>query len=80
MNDVISNSNRWVYYNQWIARFRDNYNNNESSQKKKVVYRKRMYVNQIQWKGLGAEGGGLILIKKKRGRDMEVIHMIDKVT
>lgn len=25
-------------------------------------------------------GGGLILIKKKRGRDMEVIHMIDKVT
>lgn len=48
--------------------------------KKKVVYRKRMYVNQIQWKGLGAEGGGLILIKKKRGRDMEVIHMIDKVT
>lgn len=40
-----------------------------------------MYVNQIQWKGLGAEGGGgLILIKKKRGRDMEVIHMIDKVT
>lgn len=28
----------------------------------------------------GGGGGGLILIKKKRGRDMEVIHMIDKVT
>lgn len=30
--------------------------------------------------GSGGGGGGLILIKKKRGRDMEVIHMIDKVT
>lgn len=56
MNDVISNSNRWVYYNQWIARFRDNYNNNESSQKKSGV--QKTYVCKLDTMERAGSGGG----------------------